>query len=35
MKVFASQMIQIVGFADTIILHFALCILHSLPRAAQ
>jgi len=34
-KVFAAQMIFIVGFADTLILHVALCILHSLPKAAQ
>jgi len=35
MNVFAAQMILIVGFADTIILHFAFCILQSLPRTAQ
>jgi hypothetical protein len=34
MNVFATQMIQMVGKADTTILHFALCILHSLPWAA-
>ena len=28
-------MIKIVGFADTIILHFAFCILHLLPSAAD
>jgi len=33
--VFAAQMILIVGFADTLILHFALCILHPLPKTAQ
>jgi len=35
MNVFATQMILIVGLADTIILHSAFCILHSQPKAVQ